>query len=123
MELDPDLFDSLHDDLEICRDYLKQVSNMVLKSEVSQYPIFVAFREDSDVDLGIPIIRKAEFDIAWSFNISHLEDFVNKSVILKEKTEEFRKNYKDPTQYLCVFVVDETAGSFIFMPFSRSKKK
>lgn len=121
MQLDEELFNTLHDDLEICRDYIRQVSLSMIKSGVSKYPIFVAVRSEGDVDLGLPIINRAEFDITWNFNASHLEDFVNKGLIQKDKAADFIKTYKDPAVYMCIFVADETSGSFAFMPYHRSK--
>ena len=121
MELDEELFKSLHDDLEICRDYIHQIALGMIKGNVSKYPIFIATRGESDIDLGLPIINRSDFDIAWNFNASHLEDFVNKGLVRKEKAEDFIKAFKNPEQFMCVFVVDERDGSFVFMPYDRNR--
>jgi hypothetical protein len=119
MEMDPELFDALHEDLDICRDYLRQVSSMIIKSGVSKYPIFVASGERSEFDLGVPVIRAEDYDIRWSFSASHLEDFVNKQIIREEKVPEFIRNYKSAERYLCIFLADENSGSFVFLPSDR----
>ncbi len=119
--MDEEIYKSLHDDLEICRDYIRQIALGIIRGKVSRYPIFVAKRGENDIDLGLPLINRSDFDISWNFNASHLEDFVNKGIVTKEKSEEFIKAYKNPEQFMCVFVIDEASPSFVFMPYDRSK--
>lgn len=54
----------------------------MVKGDVTKYPIFVAIRGENDVDLGLPIVNRADFDISWNFNASHLEEFVSKGVVI-----------------------------------------
>ena len=117
MNLDQEIYKSLHQDLEVCRDYIKQISLGMMRSEVTKYPIFIATRGENDVDLGLPIVNRADFDISWNFNASHLEEFVAKKVVLQNKAAEFIKAYKNPADYMCVFVAEESAMSFVFMPY------
>ncbi|MBL7779028.1 MAG: hypothetical protein JNK66_12150 [Chitinophagales bacterium] len=122
MELNEDLYKSLYDDLEICRDYIKQIALGMMKGGVSNYPIFVAVRGENDVDLGLPLIKREDFDISWSFNVSHLEDFVNKGIIQKDKSAAFIQAYKNPVSFMCIFVAEDTSTSFVFMPYDRTKE-
>ncbi len=121
MTLDEEIYKSLHDDLEICRDYIRQISNGMIKGDVTKYPIFIAMRGENDIDLGLPIVNRADFDISWNFNASHLEELVSKGVVVKEKATDFIKAYKSPTEYMCVFVAEEGATSFVFMPYDRNR--
>jgi len=121
MNLDEEIYKSLHDDLEICRDYIRQISLGMIKGEVTKYPIFVATRGENDVDIGLPIVNRADFDISWNFNASHLEEFVSKGVVVRDKTNDFIKAYKNPLEFMCVFVAEEEAMSFVFMPYERNK--
>ncbi len=121
MNLDEELFNSLQQDLDVCREYIHQLSNGMLRGGVTRYPIFVAQRGEMDVDLGVPLIKREDFDIAWNLAASHLEDFVNKGVIAKDKVDDFKKVYKNPEFFMCVFVVEENSGSFVFMPYDRQK--
>lgn len=122
MELDEELYNSLHNDLDVCRDYIKQIAAGMIKGGVSKYPIFIAMRGEMDIDMGIPIVNRADFDISWNLNISHLEDFVNKGVVKAEKAEAFIKAYKNPMEFMCVFVAEEEMMSFIFMPYDRRRE-
>lgn len=121
MELDEELYKSLHDDLEVCRDYVRQIALGMIRGNVSKYPIFIAKRGENDIDLGLPVVNREDFDIAWNVNASHLEDFVHKGIITKDKAPDFIKAYKNPEMFMCVFVVDENSASFVFMPYDRSK--
>jgi len=121
MQLDEEIYKSLHDDLEICRDYIHQIALGMIKGNVSKYPIFIATLGENDIDLGLPIVNRSDFDIAWNFNASHIEDFVNKGLVTKNKVSDFIKAYKNPEQYMCVFVVNENASSFVFMPYDRDR--
>ncbi len=105
----------LGEDLNTCREYLRQVSNAMRKGEVSKYPIFVAHQDD--VDLGVPIIHKSEMDLNWNFSASHLEDFVNRKIILDSKAPEFINAYRDPAVFMCIFLIDNEKGHFIFIPY------
>ena len=121
MTLDEEIYKSLHDDLEICRDYIRQISSGMIKGDVTKYPIFIAMRGENDIDLGLPIVNRADFDISWNFNASHLEEFVSKGVVVNEKANDFIKAYKSPAEYMCVFVAEEGAMSFVFMPYDRNR--
>src|SRR5579872_6790472 len=109
MTLDEEIYKSLHDDLEICRDYIRQIALGMIKGHVSKYPIFIATRGETDVDLGLPIINRNDFDISWSFSASHLEEFVSKGIVSKERLDDFIKTYKNAEKYMCVFVAEEGA--------------
>lgn len=122
MNLDEEVYKSLHDDLEICRDYIKQISAGIIKGGVSKYPIFVAMRGEMDIDIGLPVINRSDFDISWNFNASHLEDFVNRQLVKKEKATDFIKAYKNPEEFMCIFVAEENATSFVFMPYDRHRE-
>ncbi len=121
MQLDEELYRSLHEDLDVCRDFIRQIASGMIKGDVSKYPIFVALRGESDIDLGLPIIGRNDFDISWNFNASHLEEFVAKGVVARDKAQEFIQAYKNPAEFMCVFVAEETSGSFVFMPYFKDR--
>lgn len=121
MRIDEELYKSLQDDLDICRDYIRQIALGMVKGNVTKYPIFVAIRGENDIDVGLPIVNRADFDISWNFNASHLEEFVSKGLVLKEKAQDFIKVYKNPAEFMCVFVAEEETASFVFLPYSRDR--
>ena len=112
----------MHDDLEICRDYIRQIALGMIRGSVSKYPIFIATKGESDFDLGLPLITRSDFDISWNFSASHLEEFVSKGVVSKAKVDDFIKVYKNAEQFMCVFVAEEGTMSFVFMPYDRNRE-
>lgn len=123
MNLDEEMYQSLHADLELCRDYIRQIAGGMIKGGVSKYPIFVAMRGEMDIDLGLPIVNRNDFDISWNINASHLEDFVNRKLVNPEKVSDFIKAYRNPEEFMCVFVAEEEARSFVFMPYDRNRER
>jgi len=123
MNLDEEMYQSLHADLEVCRDYIRQIAGGMIKGGVSKYPIFVAMRGEMDIDLGLPIVNRNDFDISWNINASHLEDFVNRKLVNPEKANDFIKAYRNPEEFMCVFVAEEEAMSFVFMPYDRNRER
>jgi Mg/Co/Ni transporter MgtE len=35
----------------------------------------------------------------------------------EDKLDEFKKNYKDPEEFCCLFVVDGDFASFVYIPY------
>lgn len=103
--------------LELELDPVKSVLNFatdtILDQDVSRYPIFVIHQQE--INLGIPL----EIDSAlsrWKANASSLEEFVTKQLIESEKVDDFKRVYKDPQEFLCLFLIEETGANFVFIP-------
>jgi hypothetical protein len=47
---------------------------------------------------------------------SHLEEFAIKQIIAEDKIDSFRKVYKEHLDELCIFVMTENSGDFVFLP-------
>lgn len=88
-------------------------ADTILDQEVSSYPIFIIPKES--IPLGIPIVENMEEE-PLRIHASTLEELATKKVIEMSKVDHFREVYKDPTEFLCLFVVDESQSSFIFIP-------
>ena len=97
---------------------LGQAADTILDQNVSEYPIFVAHQHQ--MDIGLLLVNREETKGNWSVNASTLEEFVTKQIIGPDKVESFKAVYKDPTEFLCFFVLSELGATFIFLP--RSKK-
>lgn len=108
---------SLHNDVEMKRDQLHQLSTEIVKNDISNYPIFVAHQ--LPVDLGKPVFTQEKHLTNWNISVSILEDLVNKEVVAMDKVDDFRKVYKDPDQYFCFLVIVEDDPQFIFIKRSK----
>jgi len=117
MELDKTIIESIDIDIISYEDYLKEVAEMAIANEVTKYPIFVLHQKES-IDVGRPIIDLTKSKTKWSVNISHLEDFVLKGIVKENNVDRFRAVYKNPSKYLCIFVLDDGVANFIFRPFT-----
>lgn len=117
MEQHDALFEQLTDEILPCHDYIRQIAYGILKGNISRYPIFVALLQEHDIDLGMPVINPGEWDIRWAINASHLEDFVHKGIIHRDKAPQFIEHYKDPREFMCVFLADAAKPAFTFIPY------
>ena len=117
MQIPKKIIKSIDLDITSYEDYLKEVVTLMLNNKVSKYPIFVLHNEEA-VQLGSPIIDATRSKTKWSVNASHLEEFVNKKVLLSEKVDSFRATYKNPAKHLCIFVFNTQNAGFIFRPFN-----
>ena len=105
----------LEKELDIYRKMMTEASNVIIDKDVSETPIMVAHQQE--LELGMPLYRREENPGAkWSIHASTLEEFVSRQIVFPEKIEEFKSNYKDPKQHICVFVLSELGAQFIFLP-------
>ena len=109
------LFESVQEDLEIYNDYMKQIVEEVLNSEMSKYPIFVACK--THIELGKLLLDCDEMATNWSLRVSTLEEFVVKQVVQEDKLEDFKKTYKNPLATACVLVVDGKVANYVFREY------
>ena len=93
---------------------MNQATETVVNQDVSEYPIFVFHQQE--VALGINVVDREKVAGNWSVNVSTLEEFVSKHLILEENVDTFRKQYKDAENQFCLFVLSEIGADFIFIP-------
>lgn len=106
---------SLEKDLKLYGESIKEIANEIISEGLSNYPIFVAHQHE--VKLGELILDRAELNTEWSIHASMLEEFVEKGVILSEKEEKFIKEFKNPLEYMCLFVLVPEGANFVFYPY------
>lgn len=108
------LLAEIFEDLSITKVYIDKVLEEIEANDVSNYPIIVLSK--SEILLGLKIIDKKELDINWNFNISHLEEFVIKGVVQKDKAADFIKVYKEHKLHYCLFItLSETEADFAYV--------
>lgn len=114
-----ELLKTLNEDLALNKYFLKKIANAIMEEEVSKYPIFVASR-DQELAIGKLIVNKNENDMNWHINASHLEEFVNLNIINQEMVNQFKEVFKNPEEFMCLFVIYNEEGNFVFKPYSKS---
>lgn len=106
---------SLESDLKLYSESIQEVATEILNEGLSEYPIFVAHQHE--VSLGELILDKNDLNTQWSIQASMLEEFVQKGIIHTEKKERFIKQYKNPNEYMCLFVIVPKGANFVFYPY------
>src|SRR5690554_1940391 len=106
---------SLQTDLDFYSDSIKEVATEIDVEGISSYPIFVAHQHE--MKIGELILDRDELGTQWTIHASTLEEFMEKGLIKKDKKELFVKNYKNASEFMCVFVVVPEGANFVFYPY------
>ena len=107
---------SLEADLKVYSDSIKEVAIEIMAEGISLYPIFVAHQHE--VKLGEMILDKDELNMNWTIQASTIEEFVEKGIIHPEKKDKFIKQFKEPGDFMCLFVIVPEGANFIFFPYN-----
>lgn len=108
---------SLEFDLRLFSDSIKEVAVEIMVEGLSRYPIFVAHQHD--VSLGEVILDKQDLNTEWSIHASTLEEFEERNIIKKELKQRFIDSYKNPQEYMCVFVIVPEGANFVYFPYEK----
>lgn len=96
-------------------DVLKEAAYQIKSRSFSDYPIFPIAKEMQPI--GKIFLGKAEKDLEWNYFITYVDEFVQRKLISEESLEEFKKAYKDPDEFCCLFVMDGAFTSFVYIPY------
>lgn len=105
----------LRAELILMKESIKETSEEIIKEEFSNFPIFIAHQDP--IELGEVILDKDDMATQWSVSASTLEQFIEKGLIKKEREEFFRESYKDPKEFICMFVIYKAQANFVFVPY------
>jgi len=94
---------TLETDLKFFNESIREVAVEIMVEGLSSYPIFIAHQHD--LALGEVILDRHDLNSEWSIHASTLEEFIERGVIKKELKERFISTYKNPHEFMCVFVV------------------
>ena len=114
------IIDSLEQDLSYFQGAIKEVAYEILDNDLSKYPIFIA--HELPLTIGELILDKDDFSTSWSFSATTMEELLENQVIQPDKEEEFKNIYKDPRKNICVFLISEKGGNFIFYPYKEEEQ-
>ncbi len=114
-ELDGKYLGTITKDFVVVCDTLKEAAYQIKKRGFSDYPIFAISR--MEIPVGQLLLAKEQMATHWDYRASFLDEFIQRELIDVEKVEEFKKNYKDPDEFCCLFVVDMDFTKFIYIPY------
>lgn len=106
---------SLHRDLKVFGESIREVAVEIMVEGLSKYPIFIAHQHE--LKLGEVILDRNELNTEWTIHASTLEEFVERGVIKPELKQRFIDTYKNPKDFICVFVVVPEGANFVFVPY------
>jgi L-cysteine desulfidase len=106
---------SLETDLKFFNESIKEVAIEIMVEGLSSYPIFIAHQHE--LKLGEVILDRHELNSEWTIHASTLEEFMERGVIKKELKQRFIDTYKNPHDFMCVFVIVPDGANFVFFPY------
>jgi len=106
---------SLRRDLKMFSEPIKEVAVEIMVEGLSKYPIFIAHQHE--LKLGEVILDRHDLNSSWSIHASTLEEFLERGVIKPELKQRFVDTYKNPKDFMCVFVVVPEGANFVFVPY------
>ncbi len=112
-ELSPKLMGQISQDFLKVSDLLKESSYQIRTRGFSDFPIFPISKEESPI--GQTLYPKETLNTEWNYNVTYLDEFVQRKLIDKE--EEFKSTYKDPDEFCCLFIMDSEFTNFVFIPY------
>jgi hypothetical protein len=111
------LLEVLEDDLGFYGPMIKEVSLEMVKESFTQYPVFVAHQHE--VKLGEPILLKEDYAREFSINATTLEELKDRKLILPERETDFKANYKNPKEFMCILFITPGDARFIYAPYKK----
>ncbi len=113
------LLEVLKEDLNFYSPMIKEVSQDMIKEGFTSYPIFIAHQHE--VKLGEAILLKEDYARDFSIHATTLEEMIDKKLVLPERVDEFKSNYKNPKEQMCILLITAAGASFVFAPYSKQK--
>lgn len=106
---------SLRGDLMVYKDMIRETAQEIISGEYSNFPIFVAHQFEANI--GQVILDRKELGTTWTIHASTLEEFTEIGIVKPDRAEFFKETYKDPKEFICMFVITEKGGHFVFIPY------
>ncbi len=117
MNNDPELsgkyLGTISKDFVMVSDRIKEASYEIRSRGFSDYPIFPISKVD--IPIGQLLIPKEAMSLDWNYYATYVDEFVQRKLI--DERGLFEKEYKDPDEFCCLFVVDNDFTNFVFIPY------
>lgn len=109
----------LKKDLDFYKEAILEVSEAIREEGLSEFPIFLAHQHE--VSVGEVILDRNELGTGWTIQASTLEEFVENNLIREDRQDRFKKHYKNPNEFMCLFVIVPEGANFVFYPYSAAE--
>jgi hypothetical protein len=109
------LLEILKDDLKFYSPMIKEVAADMIKEGFTEYPIFVAHQHE--VKLGEPILLREDYAREFTIHASTLEELKEKQLVLPEREQDFKNNYKNAKEFMCILLLTPGDARFVYVPY------
>lgn len=113
-ELSGKYLGTISSDFAKVSDSIKEASYQIRKAGF-EYPIFPICAEEQPI--GQVLLLRSDLNTTWNYYVSFLDEFVQRELVAEDKKEDFKKAYKDPDEFCCLFVIDKDFTRFVFIPY------
>ena len=114
-ELDGKYLGTVSQDFVKIADHIKEASYQIRVRGFSDYPIFIISKEE--IPIGQLLFKKEEVGTEWNYNVTYIDEFIQRKLIKPDKVDLFKEAYKDPEEFCCLFVIDGIFTNFVFIPY------
>ncbi len=116
-ELNGKYLGTISSDFVKIADLIKEAAWQIRKHKLSEFPIFPISKVE--IPIGALLVKKGETESKeWNFYASTLEEFTQRTLVDLEQGEKaFKETYKNPDEFCCLFVVDESFTNFVYIPY------
>ena len=114
-ELDGKYLGTISNDFVKLADDIKEASYQIRAQGFSDFPIFPICKTKQPV--GQLLYEKESFNTEWNYYASFLKEFISRKLISDDNVESFKKAYKNPDEFCCLFIVDEGFTNYLFIPY------
>jgi hypothetical protein len=108
------LYERLPQELSPYQRMMGQAADTIMDEDVSRYPIFAIHQ--LELELGILLVQRSEGGAKWSIHATTLEEMVSKKLVQMNRVDDFRRVYKNPRDFFCLFALSDEGAQFIFLP-------
>ncbi len=115
------LLELLSDDLVFYSDMIKEVALDMMKEGYTKFPVFIAHQHE--VKVGEPILLFGDYARDFNINASTLEELIERKLVLPERVADFKSNYKNPKEFICILLITVIGAHFIYVPYKQKKPK
>lgn len=94
---------------------LREAAEQLTLRKISEYPVFAMAK--GELKVGSLLLGKDELNLDWNYYFTFAEDLKNRGLIEDDKLQYFVENYKNPSEFCCLLVIDGKFTCFLYVPY------
>jgi hypothetical protein len=102
----------LEKELKLLKDVILETTESIRSEGFSKYPIIISHNEL--IPFGELVLDKNEFNLAFNYSATTLEDLIKRQIIPIDKVKSFVQEWEKEQGNTCVFLLIPQTQRFIF---------